>query len=99
MIACITDHSSRGCSATGATLMQCCSPFHAKYRDFAEILFLETNQAEDLIIFLLLISYLLVQVACVFFPRLCDYFLSSLQQNMWVTEAANGTPTDVSFTS
>jgi hypothetical protein len=56
MIACITDHSSRVCSATGATQMQCCRPFHAKYRDFAEIPFLETNQAEELIILLLLIS-------------------------------------------
>ena len=61
MIACITG-CSRVCSAGGVKLIQSCRHFHAKYRDCAEIISLETNPAEELIILLLLISYQLTVV-------------------------------------
>jgi hypothetical protein len=46
MITCITERS-RFRSAASANFIQSCRPFHAKYRDFAEIISFETNPAEE----------------------------------------------------
>jgi hypothetical protein len=96
MIACIAERS-RVCSAAGAKLIQSLFTQNTEILDKLSVL----KRIQRRINFISSLDFLSTDCCPshgVFVSPLCEYFLSSLQRNVWVTDAAYRTPTDYTFT-